>query len=231
MPYGYYFDTTYLIFVVPAIIISLWAQMNVQGAFNKYAKIMNRRALSGAETARLMLDREGLQNVPVERIQGNLTDHYDPKSRVVRLSDGVYDKRSVAAVGIAAHEVGHAIQHAAGYSPLKIRNAIIPVTNFVSKLALPLIIAGILFGYKMIEVGILLFSASVLVQLVTLPVEFNASSRALLNIEGLNILHEEEQKGAKKVLRAAALTYVAALVVAVMQLLRLVILAGGNRRR
>ncbi len=232
MPGYYYgFDMTYLYLVLPAIILSFWAQANVQGTYAKYTKIPDRRGYTGSMTARAMLDRAGLSEIPIERIGGNLTDHYDPTKRVLRLSESVYDSASIAAVGVAAHEVGHAIQHAEGYAPLKIRNTVIPVTNFISKLALPLIILGILFGYYMVEIGILMFGAAVLVQLITLPVEFNASSRAISNIESTGILDESETNGAKKVLKAAALTYVAATMVAIMQLLRLLMLANRNNRR
>lgn len=226
-----YFDISYLIFVFPAILLSVFAQAKVSSSFSKYNKIGNRKNISGAEIARRILDLNGLYNIPVERIGGNLTDHFDPKANVIRLSDSTYNSTSVAALGVAAHEVGHAVQHAEGYTPIKLRNSIVPVAQFSSYLAWPLVFIGIIVGsYNLANFGILLFSAVVAFQLVTLPVEFNASSRAVKTLDEYGILVDEELVGAKKVLRAAALTYVAAAAVAIGNLLRLMFIANRNRR-
>lgn len=228
---GYYygFDMTYIVLVMPAILFSLWAQTKVNSTFSKYQRVRCYSGYTGAQIARRILDENGLQHVRVERIAGNLTDHYDPRTQVVRLSDSVYNNPSVAAVGVAAHETGHAVQHATGYGPLVIRNSIIPLTNFGSKLSMPLILLGILLNSSgLIDLGIIAFSMATLFQLITLPVEFNASSRAMRTLSN-GMMSEDELYGTKKVLTAAALTYVAALMVSAMQLLRLVVLA--NRRR
>ena len=230
MPF-YYFDWTYITFVLPALLIALVAQMMVSSAYSKYSKVRGRRGITGAEAARMILDRNGLQHVRIEPISGKLSDHYDPKTKVVRLSSGVYQSDSIAAVGIAAHEVGHAIQDATHYFPMKIRGAIVPVTQLGSNLAWPLFLIGLIASWEpLMLAGIILFGLVVIFQLVTLPVEFNASGRALRTIESIGLLSDEEQRGAKKVLRAAAMTYVAALLSAVANLLRLVALAGGRRR-
>lgn len=231
-----YFDYTYIILVLPAVLFSLWASSRVNSTFNKYSKEHNMRGITGAQAARAVLDANQLHNVAIERISGNLTDHYDPKSNVIRLSDSVYNSTSTAAIGVACHEAGHAVQHAENYTPVKIRTAIVPITNIGSKLSMPLIILGLVlssFGSVFIQIaylGIICFCACVVFQLVTLPTEFNASSRALTAIESSHLLNDAEQRSAKKVLSAAAMTYVAALAVSVMQLLRLVLLVSGRRR-
>ena len=230
-----YLDTTYIVLVLPAVIFALWASSHVNSTFNKYSKQFNSRNLTGAQAARFVLDRNGCRDVRIERVSGNLTDHYDPRANVIRLSDSVYDSTSSAAVGVACHEAGHAIQYAENYAPIKMRAAIIPVTNIGSKLAVPLIILGLFLcsmESSLIAIsylGIACFGLSTVFQLLTLPTEFNASNRAIAAIENSNLLMNDELTGAKKVLKAAALTYVAALAVSLMQLLRLLILV--NRRR
>lgn len=239
MPYFYYygFDMTYLILVLPFVILSIWASSNVNSTFRKYAQQMSRRHISGAQAAQRVLTANGVTGVRIERVRGNLTDHFDPRTNVIRLSDSVYDSTSTAAIGVACHEAGHAVQYAQHYAPIKLRAAIIPVTNIGSKLAMPLILLGVLFSafgymsYSLVYLGIACFGLSLVFQLVTLPVEFNASRRAMEAIEQGNILTEEEQRGARKTLKAAAMTYVAATAVALAQLLRLIILFGGRRRR
>lgn len=237
MPYYYGFDWTYLVIILPCMILSLWASSNVNNTFKRYSNQYSRRGITGAEAAQRVLRNHGVHNVRVEHISGNLTDHFDPKNNVIRLSDQVYNNTSTAAIGVACHEAGHAVQYAQNYGPIKLRAAIVPVTNLGSKLAMPLILVGILlsflgnFSYTLVYVGIACFSLSVVFQLVTLPVEFNASRRALTAIADGGILAEDELKGAKKTLTAAALTYVAATAVAMAQLLRLLILFGGRGRR
>lgn len=232
-----HFDWTYLIFVLPAMIFAMIASASVNSTFAKYSKQFSSRGVTGAQAARLVLDQNGLQNIPIEQISGKLTDHYDPRANVIRLSSEVYNGTSTASIGVACHEVGHAIQHATGYTPIKIRSAIVPITNIGSKLAVPLIIVGIAcsslseFFVWLAYIGIIAFSLTVVFQLVTLPTEFNASSRALETIRANNILTNEELKGSRKVLSAAAMTYVAALAVAVGQLLRLLIIVNGGRSR
>lgn len=231
----FYLDWYYLILVLPAVILSLWASANVNRTFKKYSGQFTRRGITGADAAMQVLRANGISNVRVERVSGKLTDHYDPRSNVIRLSDDVYASRSTAAIGVACHEAGHAVQHAVGYFPIKLRTAIIPITNIGSKLALPLILVGLLFINSslgiLIDIGIICFSLSAVFQLVTLPTEFNASRRALVGIEQGHILYDDEIVGAKRTLRAAALTYVAALAVSVAQLLRLMLLFGGRRSR
>ncbi len=231
MPYYYYgFDYTYLVFVLPALLIALVAQIKVKTTFHKYAKVMNARGLSGAEVAAKILSSNGVLDVAVQRVSGNLTDHFDPTARVIRLSQSVYDSHSVAAVGVAAHEAGHALQYAEDYFPIRLRAAIIPVTKVGSALSWPLIILGLVFSFGiLVNLGIILFSVVTLFQLVTLPVEFNASRRALNILQQQGILAPEELSGARKVLTAAAMTYVAALLVSVMQLLRLIALFSNRR--
>ena len=237
--YYYGFDMTYLVLVLPCLILSLWASSNVNSTFKKYAKQMSIRRITGAQAAQRVLSANGVSNVRIERIHGNLTDHYDPKTNVIRLSDSVYDATSTAAIGVACHEAGHAVQYAQNYTPIKLRAAIVPVTNIGSRLAMPLILLGLIFSfgesisYGFVYAGIACFGLSVVFQLVTLPVEFNASRRAMEAIESGNLLTEEEQRGARKTLTAAALTYVAATAVALAQLLRLLVIFGGrgNRRR
>ena len=237
MPYYYGFDWTYVYLVLPCLIFSLWASWQVNSTFKKYSRQYSMRGITGADAAQQVLRANGVTGVRIERIGGSLTDHYDPTSNVIRLSDDVYASTSTAAIGVACHEAGHAVQYAQGYAPIKLRAAIIPVTNFGSKLAMPLILLGILFSSLgstsdfFINLGIACFGLSVLFQLVTLPVEFNASHRALVAIEQNGILTEDELSGARKPLSAAAMTYVAATAAALAQLLRLLILFGNNRRR
>ena len=233
----YGFDLTYLIMVMPFVILSIWASSNVNSTFKRYSKVYSRRGLTGAQAAEQVLKNNGVYNVRIERISGNLTDHFDPKANVIRLSDNVYGNTSAAAIGVACHEAGHAVQYAQDYAPIKLRAAIIPVTNIGSMLAMPLIVLGLVlnfmteFSYTFVYIGIGCFGLSLLFQLITLPVEFNASRRAMQAIEGVNILTSEEQRGARKTLTAAALTYVAATAVALAQLLRLILIFGGRRRR
>lgn len=238
MPYYYYgFDWTYLVIVLPCLLLSMLASSSVNSTFNKYAKVNSIRRLTGAEAAQRVLSANGVRGVRIERVSGNLTDHYDPKTNVIRLSDSVYGSTSVAAIGVAAHEAGHAVQYAQNYGPIKVRAAIIPITNIGSKLAMPLILAGIVLSFlgglsnTLVYLGILAFSLSIVFQLVTLPVEFNASRRAMEAIETAGLLTHEEQQGARKTLKAAAMTYVAATAVAVAQVVRLLVLFGGRRRR
>ena len=237
MPFYYGFDWTYLVLVLPCVILSLWASSNVNSTFQKYSQQYSIRRLTGAQAAQRVLSHNGVTGVRIERVSGNLTDHFDPKTNVIRLSDSVYDSTSTAAIGVACHEAGHAVQYAQHYGPIKLRAAIIPITNIGSKLAMPLILVGLLLAafenlsFTFVYIGIACFGLSLVFQLVTLPVEFNASRRAMQSIESANLLTEEEQRGAKKTLKAAALTYVAATATALAQLLRLILLFGGNRRR
>lgn len=225
-----YWDST-IIILIPAIIFSIAAQIMVKSAFSKYSKVRNSRGLTGADAAREILDRNGLTNVRIEHISGSLTDHYDPKANVIRLSDDVYGSATVAAVGVAAHEAGHAVQYAEGYYPIKIRNAIIPVTRFGSSLSTPLVILGLVLSWDfLITAGILLFCAVVLFQAITLPVEFNASGRALKTLRSSHFLEDDEMKGARSVLTAAAMTYVAAMLSALLSLVRLLVISGRRRR-
>ena len=239
MPYyGYYgFDWTYIVLVLPCLILSLWASSSVKSTFKRYSTQYSTRRITGADAAQRVLRSHGVHNVRIERIAGNLTDHFDPKTNVIRLSDGVYDSTSTAAIGVACHEAGHAVQYATNYAPIKLRAAIIPITNFGSKLAMPLILLGIVlsflgnFSYALVYLGIACFGLSLVFQLVTLPVEFNASRRAVRAIDDNGILTKQELAGAKKTLKAAAMTYVAATAVSLAQLLRLIVLFGGRRRR
>ena len=237
MYYPYYYDWTMLVLVLPCVILSLLASNSVNSTFKKYSKQLSRRGLTGAEAAQRVLRHNGITGVRIERVSGNLTDHYDPRTNVIRLSDSVYSSTSTAAIGVAAHEAGHAVQYAKNYAPIKFRAAIIPITNIGSRLAMPLIMLGIVlsalgnYSYFLVDLGIAAFGLSFVFQLVTLPVEFNASHRAIAAIEDAQLLTEEEQRGAKKTLRAAAMTYVAATAVALAQLLRLIILFGGRGRR
>ncbi len=231
MPY-FYIDSYYWILVVPAIMIALFAQIKVQSTFKKYNQVYAVRGLTAAEAARRILDNNGLSHIRVERVAGTLTDHFDPRNNVIRLSDAVYGSSSVGAIGVAAHEAGHAIQYDVGYFPIKIRAAMIPITNIGSSLAFPLAAFGLLFGFLwLVDFGILLFLAVVLFQLVTLPVEFNASRRALHTLEADQMLTETEIAGARRVLSAAAMTYVAALVTAVANLLRLIMIRNEREDR
>lgn len=237
MPYGYglygFWDPTYLLVIIGAV-ICLLASFRVKSTFNKYSRVRSRSGLTGAQAAERILHAAGIYDVSVQHISGNLTDHYDPRNKTLRLSDSVFSSNSVAAVGVAAHECGHAIQHHKSYSPLAIRSAIVPVANLGSTLAWPLILIGLLFsrntGSFLITLGIICFSASVLFQLVTLPVEFNASGRAIRILGDMGILSREEIGGTRKVLSAAALTYVAGAAAAILQLLRLILLFGGRGR-
>lgn len=225
----------YLLFIAVAM-YSIYAQFKVSATFKKFSNVPNARGYTGADVARLLLEQEGIHDVQVEPVRGSLTDHYDPANKVLRLSETVYGSTSVAALGVAAHETGHAVQHHTGYAPLSLRTSIFPAVSLGSKLAMPLIIVGILFyyfSYNMIiaQIGVIMFSLVVLFQLVTLPVEFNASSRALAMLRSNNFLTQEEMKPARKVLWAAAMTYVAAAATSIIQLLRLILMVSGGRRR
>ena len=227
-----YYDWTYLVFMLPCLILSLICNAMVKSNFSKYSAVMNSRRMTGAQAAQQVLKAHGVTGVRIEPVGGHLTDHFDPRTNVIRLSESVYNATSVAAVGVACHEAGHAVQHAEGYLPNKIRSAIVPVANIGSKLSWIVLIIGMLLPVQfnfVITIGIILFSASVLFTLVTLPVEFNASSRALETIKSTNMLDESEYEGAKKVLSAAAMTYVAAAATSIMQLVRLLFIA--NRRK
>lgn len=230
--YGYYFDPTYILIIIAAI-ISLIAQWRVNSAFSKYSRVASMSGMTGAQAARMILQSNGINDVSVQRISGKLTDHYNPSTKVLNLSESVYGSTSVAAIGVAAHECGHAIQHARGYFPLSLRTALVPVANIGSQLSWVFIIVGAIlsFNQTLITIGIIMFSAAVLFQLVTLPVEFNASARALEQLESNGILYRDEVSQTRKVLSAVALTYVAAAATAILQLLRLIILFGGRDRR
>ena len=227
--YFYGIDATYIFLVLPAVIFALWAQFNVKSTFSKYSKIASRSGMTGFDSARRILDANGLGDVRIAHVSGDLTDHYNPTDNTIYLSDSVYGSNSAAAIGVAAHEAGHAVQHATGYTPIKIRSAIIPITNIGSNLAMPLIILGIVLSFPTLAyIGVAAFGLSTLFQLVTLPVEFDASGRALKALEGS--LDGDDLASARKVLRAAALTYVAALAVSLVNLLRLLIIAAGSDR-
>lgn len=230
--YGYGFDPT-IILVLIGVVISLWAQSRVNSTYNKYSRVRSRTGMTGAEAAMRLLHSQGIYDVTVRQVAGNLTDHYDPRTKVVNLSESVYRSTSIAALGVAAHECGHAMQHNDGYAPLRFRSALVPVANFGSRISWPLILFGLMIGglgSPLCQIGILMFSLAVLFQLVTLPVEFNASNRAVRLLDSQGILAGEEVKGTRSVLNAAALTYVAAAASSILQLLRLVILYGGRRR-
>lgn len=230
--YGYYyFDPTYILVIICAI-ISMFASARVEAVFNKYSRVLAASGLTGAEAAKRILNAAGIYDVSVEHVSGKLSDHYDPSRKILRLSDSTYNSRSVAAIGVAAHECGHAIQHQQEYAPLTLRSILVPVTNFASKLAIPIIILGCILSYNqtLIQVGIIAFSAAVIFQLVTLPVEFNASSRALDMLEQERILDQYEVPMSRKVLNAAAMTYVAAAASSIIQLIRLILLFGGRDR-
>jgi Zn-dependent membrane protease YugP len=232
----FYIDPYYIVLVLPAVIFALICQGVVKHTFNKYNKIENRAGFTGEQAARQILDSCGLKHVPIERVSGNLSDHFDPEANVLRLSDEVYNGKGIGAVGVAAHETGHAVQYALGYAPMRLRGGIINVTNIGSRLSIPLVVAGILleyflhFGIVFAYIGVLLFALSLVFQLVTLPVEFDASKRAIGFLESDDILYPDEIDGARKVLTAAAMTYVAALAVSLMQLIRLLLLVFGRRR-
>lgn len=233
MHFFYGFDWTYLVFIVPCIIISLICQVNVSSAFSKYSKIQNSRRMTGAQAAEFVLRQNGVTGVRIEHVSGNLSDHFDPRTNVIRLSDSVYNSTSVAAVGVAAHEAGHACQHAENYLPNRIRSAVLPIARVGSQLSWIFIIIGLMFtakvGYVILYIGIILFSASVLFTLATLPVEFNASKRALACIRETGLMTGDEYNGAKRTLQAAAMTYVASALTAIMQLLRLLIIAQRKK--
>jgi Zn-dependent membrane protease YugP len=232
--YGYYIDPTYVLVLIGAV-LCLLAQAKVSSTFNKYAKVRSRSGMTGAQAAQKILNLSGIYDVQVEHISGQLTDHYDPSNKVLRLSDSVYGSYSVAAIGVAAHECGHAVQHQKGYAPLKLRSALVPAANIGSKAGIPIILLGALLGMNqvLIQIGIWVFALAVLFQIVTLPVEFNASGRALAMLGNYGMMERDEVKGCRNVLKAAALTYVAAAASAILQLLRLVLLFGrrGNDRR
>lgn len=230
--YGYYFDPTYLLVLIGAI-LCLYAQARVSSTYNKYAKVRSRSGMTGAQAAQRILDLSGIYDVRIERVGGQLTDHYDPSNKVLRLSDSVYGSYSIAAIGVAAHECGHAVQHNKGYAPLKIRSTLVPAANIGSKAGIPIILLGALLGMNqvLIQIGIWVFALAVLFQIVTLPVEFNASSRALAMLGNYGMMERDEVSGCRKVLKAAALTYVAAAASAILQLLRLVLLFGRRDNR
>ena len=231
MPFFYYFDTYSWIILVPAMLIALLAQINVSSTFNRYSRIASRRGLTGAQAAEEVLKAHGVYGVRITRVSGKLTDHYDPRTNTIRLSDAVYGSTSIASVGVAAHEAGHAVQYAQEYGPIKLRGAIIPVCNFSSQISILLIILGfVLYSRPLFAVGVVLFAVAAFFQVVTLPVEFNASRRAIQSLQDTHMLDDQELRRAKKVLGAAAMTYVAALLVSIAQLLRY-ILAFNSRRR
>lgn len=236
MFYYYGYDWTYIVLVLPFVLLSLLASASVKSTFQKYSKVFSRRGLTGAQAAERVLRANGVTNVRIEQVSGELTDHYDPRTNVIRLSDSVFGSTSVAAIGVACHEAGHAVQYAQSYGPIKLRAAIIPITNLGSKLAMPLILVGLLLEFLggisniFVAAGVICFSLSLVFQLVTLPVEFNASHRAIAAIDQGNILYDDELSGAKKTLRAAAMTYVAATALALMQLLRLMLIFSRRSR-
>lgn len=231
--YIYYYDPT-LIFALIGLVLSLLASARVNTVFNKYSRVMSRSGITGAMAAERILHSQGIYDVRIERVSGRLSDHYDPRSKVLRLSDSTYGNTSVAAIGVAAHECGHAVQHAKGYGPLAIRSALVPLANIGSNLGYILVIIGLIFtrttGTMLITIGLIAFSCAVLFQIITLPVEFNASSRALVLLESQGILGTDEVKGSRHVLSAAAMTYVAAAATSILQLVRLIIIAGGRNR-
>ena len=228
----YYFDIYYFILIIPVLIVSLIIQAKLKSTFNKFSRIGNARNITGAQAAEMVLRYYNIQDVRIERINGSLTDCYDPVNKVIKLSDTVFDNPSIAAVGVACHEAGHAAQHAEKYMPIKVRNSILPVCNIGSRLSIPLLILGVIFSFEpLIWIGIGFFAFTSLFQFITLPVEFNASNRAINVIESTGILSYEEKNGASKVLKMAAMTYVASLAMSLAQLLRLILRYGGNRRR
>lgn len=229
----YYWDPTYILVVIGAVICMI-ASARVKGTFNKYSQLRSVSGMNGAQVAQRVLQAAGIYDVQVRHVSGSLTDHYDPRTKTVNLSDPVYNATSVAALGVAAHECGHAIQHAKSYAPLSIRSALVPIANFGSMLAWPVILIGLLFNTRssglIIDIGILLFSAAVLFQLVTLPVEFDASRRALVMLRTQGILADDELRYTRRVLKSAALTYVASAAAAILQLLRIILITNGRRR-
>ena len=232
MPYYYYrFDSTYILVLIGAL-LSIWASSRVQSTYNKYARVRSMSGMTGAQVAEMILRNKGIHDVRVEHVRGNLTDHYDPRNKVVKLSDAVYNSQSVAALGVAAHECGHVIQHHENYAPLNFRSMLVPAANIGSKAGIPIILLGVLLGYNstLVTIGIWVFALAVAFQLVTLPVEFNASRRALACLEEYGVVTNDEKSQSAKVLRAAAYTYVAAAAASILQLLRLIMLFGGRRR-
>lgn len=228
---GWGFDGTYVLIIL-ALLISALVSAKMNATFSKYSKVRSYCGMTGAQAAQRILSSAGIYDVRIEHVSGKLTDHYDPSNKVLRLSDAVYGNTSIAAIGVAAHECGHAVQHARNYVPLSVRSAIVPVANFGSQLSWPLFLAGLIFSFRpLLMIGILLFCAALLFQIVTLPVEFNASARALRMLDETGIMGKQEIRGTKKVLRAAAMTYVAAVIGSLLQLLRLLILSGAFRRR
>lgn len=228
---GWGFDGTYVLIIL-AFLISALVSAKMNATFSKYSKVRSYCGMTGAQVAQRILSSAGIYDVRIEHVSGKLTDHYDPSNKVLRLSDAVYGNTSIAAIGVAAHECGHAVQHARNYVPLSVRSAIVPVANFGSQLSWPLFLAGLIFSFRpLLMIGILLFCAALLFQIVTLPVEFNASARALRMLDETGIMGKQEIRGTKKVLRAAAMTYVAAVIGSLLQLLRLLILSGAFRRR
>lgn len=233
MPFYYYFDPMYYLFALPGLLIALYAQAKVKSNYSKYSRVQNSAGVTGADIAREILNQNGIYNVDIRRIKGNLTDNYNPRDNAIYLSDGVFGSNTVAAIGVAAHEAGHAVQHAVGYTPIKIRSALVPVCNFGAGISPFLLILGYVLNFApLLYIALAVFSLSVIFQLVTLPVEFNASRRALAAIEGIGRFNDYELKGAKKVLGAAALTYVAALLQSVLMFLyyAMRILGNSNRR-
>ncbi len=230
--YGYYFDPTYILVLIGAV-LCIWAQMRVNSTYRKYARVRSRSGLTGAQAAQKILQLSGIYDVRIEHVRGELTDHYDPAHKVLRLSDSVYGSDSIAAIGVAAHECGHAVQHNKGYAPLSVRTALVPAANIGSMAGIPLVLLGALLGMNqiLIQIGIWVFALAVLFQVVTLPVEFNASGRALAMLGDYGMLERDETGSCRKVLSAAALTYVAAAASAILQLLRLILLFGNSRRR
>ena len=227
-----FFDWTYLVIVFPFVILAMWAQASVKSTYAKYSRVLSRKGMTAETAVRRILDANGLQHITITRVRGDLTDHYDPKNGTIALSETVYGNTSVAAIGVAAHEAGHAIQHAQAYAPLTMRNAIVPAANFGSKLCIPLVILGILFSfYPLAYAGIILFGLSTVFQLLTLPTELDASKRAMKILEGDGYLSEDELGGTKKVLTAAAMTYIAALFVSLASLIRLILIVNGGRGR
>lgn len=231
-PYGYYFDPTYILIII-GVLLSLLASAKVKTTFARYSGVRSASGMTGKDAAQRILQMQGIYDVSIEHISGNLTDHYDPSSKVLRLSDPVYGRSSIAAIGVAAHECGHAVQHAKGYAPLSIRSSLVPAANFGSAISWPMILIGLMIGGGssiLVTAGILLFSVSVLFHIVTLPVEFNASARAVSILGNSGMLAQNEVKGVRKVLSAAALTYVAGAAAAILQLLRLVLIARNDDR-
>ena len=232
MPFFYYYDPTYILILIGAV-LSLWASATVKSTYNKYSRVYSYSGLTGAQAAAQILRQAGIYDVRIEHVSGNLTDHYDPKARVLRLSDSVYGSNSVAAIGVAAHECGHAIQDQEDYVPLRFRSAFVPVANLGTQVAFPILLLGVFLGssHFLIQVGLLCFFFGVLFQLITLPVEFNASGRAVRILRETGMMSDDELSKTKKVLSAAAMTYVAAAAASILSMLRLIILFGGNRRR